>query len=203
MRNGPTAAVLVVLAVSGCGVAGGTEEPVEKKPAMTMREAAEHADRITSSTMDAVKPPVEWAHHVFSESACTDFKGDLTGTGTVTRRAAVLTVISKERLGNFLGVVERHWKRSGYGITSVRNHRDNPAIFAATPGDFRMSLEVGYEGQVFLDVTTPCMTESGVPPPGPRPGGPEYTGEEPPPPDRNSAFWSARTPVPSHSSGRG
>jgi hypothetical protein len=193
VRARSAAAVLMVLAVSSCGIARETGKSVEE-PAMSMQEAAEDADKIVSSTMRAVRPPVAWAHSVSSESSCGT-SGEGTRTGSVTRRAAVLTVISDERRGNFLGVLERHWKNSGYEITSVRNHPDNPAIFAATPDDFRMSLEVGYKGQVFLDVTTPCVAESEVAPPNPEPGEPEYTGEKPPLPDRRSDFWSARTPV--------
>ncbi|MFH0241608.1 hypothetical protein ACGRHY_04025 [Streptomyces sp. HK10] len=185
----------MVLAVSGCGIAKETGKTVEE-PAMSMQEAAEEADKIISSTMRAVKPPITWAHSVSSESSCGTSGEDI-GTGAVTRRAAVLTVISGERRGSFLGVLERHWKKSGYEITNVRNHPDNPAMFAATPDDFRMSMEVGYKGQAFLDVTTPCMTESEVAPPRPAPSGPEYTGEKPPLPDRHSDFWSARAPVPS------
>ncbi|MFD0393540.1 hypothetical protein ACFQ3Z_17920 [Streptomyces nogalater] len=73
-----------------------------------------------------IHPPVEAAPGPSSEAICPDFKNDSTGTGQVTRRRYVMTIISSERRGNFLGVVERYWKKLGYTITSVRDHKEMP-----------------------------------------------------------------------------
>ncbi|MGD9481995.1 hypothetical protein WDH52_01845 [Streptomyces sp. TRM70308] len=190
MKLRTAAVALAVLAVSGCG-SNSQAQPTEKQSTMNMQEAAEQADDIILGTWNAVRPPVEWSHRESTEGACTDATNDLTGTGSVTRRAAVLTIVSGERRGNLLGVVERHWKNSGYEITSVRDHKENPAIFASTPEDFRLSLVVGYQGQVFLDVVTPCVEESEVAPPATEANGGDGKGGDVPLPDRESAFWSA------------
>ncbi|WP_079166165.1 hypothetical protein [Streptomyces oceani] len=162
---------------------------------MNMQEAAEYADKIISDTFSGVEPSISWMHGESTSSSCSEFNRDETGAGSVTRRAVVMTEISAERRGNFLGVVERNWKKSGHEITSVRRHEDNPAIFAATPEDFRMSLEVGYKGQVFVDVVTPCMKKSEVSSPQTEANGPNYSGKRPPTPNVHSDFWSAKTPV--------
>ena len=100
---------------------------------MNMQEAADHAEGIIDATLKAIDPSVEVMRGPSSDSNCTDFKSAGTGTGSVTRRRYVMTIISDERRGGFLGVVERYWKKHGYKITSVRNSTDMPAIFAVDP----------------------------------------------------------------------
>ncbi|MCZ0973074.1 hypothetical protein O1L55_20160, partial [Streptomyces albulus] len=41
------------------------------------------------------------------------FKNDATGTGTVTRRAAVMTIISATQRGKFIEAVKHYWKDKG------------------------------------------------------------------------------------------
>ncbi|AXK37398.1 hypothetical protein DVA86_16940 [Streptomyces armeniacus] len=159
---------------------------------MNMQQAAEFADGVVKGTIDAVVPPVQWTHGESTHGGCGE---GAAGTGSVTRRAVIMTEVSAERRGSFVGVVERYWKKQGYEIRNVRKHKESPAVFAATPEDFRMSLVVGYKGQVFIDVVTPCMTESEVSPPKTQANGPDYSGERPPTPNHHSDFWSARTPV--------
>jgi hypothetical protein len=184
--------VLAVMALSGCGVIGSPTSAKSKDPDMNMQKAADHADEILDKTLKEIVPSVESARGPSSDAICTDFKNDATGRGDVTRRRYVLTIISPERRGSFLGIVERHWKKSGYKITSIRNHEEMPAIFASTPEDFRMSLEIGYKGQAFFDVSSPCVTESKVtdpPMPPINPDDPASNGL----PYIRSDFWSAET----------
>ncbi|GBP99953.1 hypothetical protein SSP531S_13570 [Streptomyces spongiicola] len=199
MKHRMFAVALTVSAVSGCGLIGdGDTAPKGRTQSMNMQEAGEQAERILDATFGAVKPRVEVQRGPSSDPICTDFKNDSTGTGQVTRRRYVMTIISDERRGSFLGVVERHWNKNGYEITTVRKHKENPAIFATSPEGFQVVLEFGYRGQASVDVTSPCVTESAVTEP-PRepldPGSPAAKGL----PYVRSDFWSAETPAPSPS----
>ncbi|WP_256104068.1 hypothetical protein [Streptomyces sp. ODS05-4] len=106
----------------------------------------------------------------------------------------VVTIVSAERRGAFLGVVEHHWKSAHYKITSVRDNKEAPAIYASGPGDFRLSLAFGDKGQAFLTVASPCVTESDVTEPPRAPIPPEARAADGFP-YLHSGFWSARTPV--------
>ncbi|MBD0422997.1 hypothetical protein H0H10_28235 [Streptomyces sp. TRM S81-3] len=169
---------------------------------MNLQEAADRAEQILDGTLAGIKPEVEAARGPSSDSVCTDRKNDGVGTKTVTRRRYVMTIISEDRRGNFLGVIERQWKRNGYEITSVRRNKEMPAIFASTPEGFRVSLEIGYKGQASFVVTSPCATESEVTE-APRepidPDSPAGKGL----PYAHSDFWSADTPLSSPSPGAG
>ncbi|RLL70677.1 hypothetical protein D7M15_21495 [Streptomyces sp. Z26] len=164
---------------------------------MNMREAAEQADALLDQTLEAVHPGVRWEHGQVSDSACTGGGMDEGAEkGAVLRRRAVSTVISDERRGSFLGVVERHWKERGYRVTSVNSDKKLPAVYVETSEGFSLSLSFGYRGQAFFEAASPCADRSEVPPPGARPGVPDYTGRKPPLPDEHSDFWSDRAPVP-------
>lgn len=194
MKIRPILAGTCLVAASGCGLADRIPEEGQTRT-MNMQEAGDRAERILDRMLGAIKPPVETIRGPSSDAVCTDFKNDATGSGQVIRRRHVMTIISAERRGSFLGVVERAWKRDGYEITSVRKNRDMPAMFATTPEGFRVSLLIGYKGQAFFDVTTPCVTESQVTEP-PRtpidPHSPAAKGL----PYIHSKFWSASSPVP-------
>ncbi|MGW2486473.1 hypothetical protein ACWCV9_04530 [Streptomyces sp. NPDC001606] len=156
---------------------------------MNMQEAAEHADNLLAGTLDAIKPPVKWAHGISTDISCT-----------VSRRISVTTVISSERRGNFLGVVEQYWKKKGFTYRGSNNSKETPATYFLTPDNFQIRLLFGYQGQAHFEVTTPCVEKSDVAPPKPRPGAPTYDGSEPPLPSEHSDFWSATSPVPGTSS---
>ncbi|GAA3728783.1 hypothetical protein [Streptomyces tremellae] len=147
---------------------------------MNMQEAAEQADRMLDGTLDAVRPPVRWTH-----------RPTTTGTCDVWRRRAVMTEISPQRRGAFLGVVERYWRGAGYEISSVRNSREFPAVYARSPDGFGISLTVGGRGQVFLEAATPCVRHSGVPRPRTPANGPDYQGGPVPWPNVRDDFWSS------------
>ncbi|AGJ56319.1 hypothetical protein ABZ593_17985 [Streptomyces sp. NPDC012617] len=106
-----------------------------------------------------------------------------------------MTIVSPERRGNFLGVVDRAWRASGYRMKSINNDPDVPAIFAQTEDGFGVSLIVGGEGQVFLEVDTPCVEESEVAESTTQATAPTYEGmEHIPRPNIRSPFWSAGAP---------
>nr|WP_107420940.1 hypothetical protein [Streptomyces sp. CB03234] len=152
---------------------------------MDMQDAAEHADAMLDTTIKAVVPEIQWTHH-----------NTTTGSCDVSRRRKVMTIISDERRGSFLGVIERFWKESGYKITAVRKSVDRPAIFAESPDGFGISLVFGHAGQAVFEVATPCVQQSEVAEPTTKPNGPAYPLGKIPTPNVRSDFWSAETPVP-------
>lgn len=105
-----------------------------------------------------------------------------------------MTVISAERRGSFLGLVDRFW-RSRYVIKAVNKDPDVPAIFAQTGDGFGVSLIIGGKGQAFFEVDSPCVRQSKVVAPATKPNGPEYVGGEViPRPNVRSEFWSLGAP---------
>ncbi|ORT55255.1 hypothetical protein [Streptomyces sp. CB03238] len=152
---------------------------------MNMQEAAERADAMLDATLNAVVPEVQWDHATTTAGSCN-----------VNRRRTVTTIISEQRRGSFLGIVERFWNKSGYKITSVNQSREMPAIFAKSRDGFQLSLSFGYKGQAFFEVATPCVQESEVAEPTTKPNGPAYPLGKIPTPNVRSDFWSAETPVP-------
>lgn len=103
-----------------------------------------------------------------------------------------MTVISPERRGSFLGLVDRYWREGQYRIKAVNKDVDVPAIFAQTKDGFGVSLIVGGEGQVFFEVDSPCVRKSEVGEPVAEPNGPSYASSESiPRPNIHSDFWSA------------
>ncbi|MEV5601708.1 hypothetical protein AB0L33_09725 [Streptomyces sp. NPDC052299] len=150
---------------------------------MDMQAAAEHADAIMDATLSGIKPAVQWAHGPTTTGSCD-----------VTRRRSVMTIISADRRGNFLGVVERGWKDQGYRIKGINNDLDSPAIYAQTDDGFGVSLIFG-GGQAFFEVDSPCVDESDVAEATASPNGPSYEGEYPlPRPNVRSDFWSLGAP---------
>ncbi|MFE3824202.1 hypothetical protein [Streptomyces sp. NPDC059092] len=193
-------AAALVMVVAGCGIPGtswGEKEEKHVVSKMSLQEAAEKADTIMLETISSVQPPLNWVHYAPTESGCGDYTIDGKTTGAATRRAAVMTVVSEERRGNLLGVLERLWKKQGYEITSTNPAKETPAIFARTPEDFRMSVKVGAKGQVFFSLATPCFIESEVAPPKTKANGTPFEGPKVPSPSVHSDFWSASTPAPS------
>ncbi|MEU5657425.1 hypothetical protein ABZ802_17625 [Streptomyces sp. NPDC047737] len=151
---------------------------------MNMQQAAARADNILDNLLKDVEPQVKWTHGPTTTGSCD-----------VTRRRAVMTIVSAERRGNFLGLVDRSWRKSGYRMKSVNNDPEVPAMFAQTKDGFGVSLIVGGEGQVFFEVDTPCVEESEVAESTTRATAPTYEGQEHiPRPNIRSPFWSAGAP---------
>ncbi|MEU5286412.1 hypothetical protein AB0G97_20710 [Streptomyces sp. NPDC020755] len=73
-----------------------------------------------------------------------------------------MTVVSAERRGSLLGVVDRFWRRNGYRMTAINNDVEFPAIYAKTQDGFQVTLIVADKGQVHFDVDSPCVRRSEV-----------------------------------------
>lgn len=184
--------LLLVWLAAGCAVPFGGGSDERKALGVDMQEAAVQADSIMLKTLNGVRPELLWNHGPSIDSRC----GDMPGTGSVKRRIAVMTVVSKERRGSLLGVVERDWKSRGYQVTSVRASEELPAMYASTPEGFRMRVAVAGQGQFFFSITTPCFAESDVADPRTPPNTPHREGGYPQRPDVRDDFWSAPSPPP-------
>ncbi|MFJ8567758.1 hypothetical protein [Streptomyces sp. NPDC093514] len=172
--------------LAGCEPSGGTKNEQGAVAGMDMQGAAERADAMFYDTVGAIKPDIEWVHDTTTTGSCD-----------VTRYWTVMTVVSPERRGNFLGVVEKFWKANGYRINTVNPDRDMPEIVATSPDGFGITVLFGHQGQAFFEVTSPCVKNSKVAPPSKPANGPTYEGETAvPTPNVRSDFWSAETPAP-------
>ncbi|MEU1075148.1 hypothetical protein ABZ404_21220 [Streptomyces sp. NPDC005878] len=163
---------------------------------MNMQQGAEKADAILQNTLAGITPGLRWVHEASEDIGCSDWKNAGTGTGSVIRGIMIMTVVSPERRGALLGVVERNWTASAYKITRVNRSKELPSITAFTPGGFQVHVAVGGEGQFRFSVTTPCLTDSPVQKPT-TPSNvdtntPAYEGGKPlPRPYIHDDFWSA------------
>ncbi|MFE7758285.1 hypothetical protein [Streptomyces sp. NPDC057429] len=168
--------VLGVLAVAGCGS--------EEGDGVDMQNAAERADGMLDAVLQEIDPKVDWTHGPTTTGSCE-----------VSRRRTVMTVISVDRRGSFLGIVDRYWRRSGYQINAINNDSEFPAIYAKTKEGYAASLRFGGEGQAFFRIDSPCVEESEVADSTTRPTAPTYEGmENIPRPNIRSSFWSAGAP---------
>ncbi|MFC8288179.1 hypothetical protein ACFW6N_33415 [Streptomyces cyaneofuscatus] len=170
--------------LAGCGLLGGAKNGKGALAGMDMQGAAERADEVFYATVGAIKPEIEWVHRATTTGSCD-----------VTRYWTVMTVVSEQRRGNFLGVVERFWKASDYRIKMVNPSKDMPTIIAASRDGFGVRVSFGYKGQAFFEVTSPCVDESKVAAPTKVANGRMYEGKIPTPNVR-SDFWSAETSAP-------
>ncbi|WP_399126909.1 hypothetical protein [Streptomyces sp. ITFR-6] len=169
--------------ISSCVGSGGKFNE-DEEVGMDIQEAAEHADGLLNDVLKEIRPEVQWTHGPTTTGSCD-----------VTRRRAIMTIVSAERRGSFLGLVERFWRKNNYKIKAINNDLDVPAIFAQTRDGFGVSLIVGGQGQVFLEVDSPCVRESEVAEPMTAPNGPSYADAEViPRPNVRSDFWSAGAP---------
>ncbi|MEU1124191.1 hypothetical protein ABZ371_11640 [Streptomyces sp. NPDC005899] len=175
--------LFVCLALSGCENRI-TAVNSEKSTDVNMQEAANRADGILDAVLAKIHPGLQWAHGPTSAGGCD-----------VSRMRVVMTIISTERRGNFLGVVERFWRSNGFRIKAVNNDADFPAIYARTSDGFGASLSFGGEGQAFFEVDSPCVEKSEVAESTTPPSGRSYEGVYPlPRPNIRSPFWSAGAP---------
>ncbi|WP_037858423.1 hypothetical protein VM636_11905 [Streptomyces sp. SCSIO 75703] len=145
---------------------------------MNLQEAADRADGILDEAFAAITPPVQWTHRYSMPGDCY-----------VDRDRAVMTIISAERRGSFLGVLERHWKGKGYRL--VATSPNGLAAHFTTEDGFQLEVLVAPNGQAHLSVTTPCVEKSEVAQPTSSPSGPDYAERELPAPNVKSTFWSS------------
>ncbi|MFD6231092.1 hypothetical protein ACFWFZ_30150 [Streptomyces sp. NPDC060232] len=197
MKPPRTVAALFLLAALVAGCSPGADDASAKTGmSMHMQEGAERADAILQETLAAVRPELKWNHGPGGSAGCTKgMAGAATGTGASNRLIAILTVVSEERRGALLGLIERAWKDRGYKITNVNKSPKFPAIFARTPDGYSLSVEVGGEGQFFLEAATPCLNDADVMRPFTKPNTSQRRGPFPQRPDEQDEFWSATTPV--------
>ncbi|MGW2041636.1 hypothetical protein [Streptomyces virginiae] len=202
-RTGPAARTLraavslLVLALLAAGCGFGGDAPADRKTSMNMQQGAERADAILQETLAAVRPELKWNHGPGGSAGCTKgVAGAATGTGASDRIISIMTVVSEERRGALLGVIERAWKDRGYKITSVNESQKAPAIHAETQDGYALTVKVGGQGQFFLTAATPCLTDSDVLEPATKPNTHVRSGPFPQRPDERDEFWSAETPVP-------
>ncbi|MFE9372706.1 hypothetical protein ACFYM2_23455 [Streptomyces sp. NPDC006711] len=157
----------------------------KKGPDMNMQQAADRADAMLDATFAAIQPEVQWSHTATTAGSCD-----------VTRRRMVMTIISEQRRGSFLGLIERFWKQSGYVIKSVNPDKQMPVIYAQSRDGFAITVSVGDKGNVDFEVDTPCVQESKVAKPKSKANGPSYEDVWPLPlPNVHSDFWSTDTPI--------
>lgn len=195
-------AAVLAMTVTGCGFVGMSDDGGSEKgkvSKVSLQVAAEEADGIMLATVTSVKPELNWVHYAPTDEGCDSYTIDGKATGSATRRVAVMTIVSQERRGSLLGVIERHWKGEGYKITGVNRSKIFPAIYASTPEDFRLVAKVGKKGQFFFGITTPCFILSKVEDPKTTPNGTPFEGSVVPDPYVRSDFWSATTSIPSTS----
>ncbi|WP_405458652.1 hypothetical protein OG786_16280 [Streptomyces sp. NBC_00101] len=148
---------------------------------MNMQDAAQVADGTLDSVVSEIQPEIHWTHGPTTTGSCV-----------VTRRRTVMTMISEDRRGNFLGVVDRFWRKVGYRIEAINNDEVFPAIYARTDDGFSISLSFGGSGQAFFRVDSPCVENSEVVDSKSKPNTPSYEGmENIPRPNIHSDFWSA------------
>ncbi|MFH9612096.1 hypothetical protein [Streptomyces sp. NPDC017448] len=190
----PLVAVVLALgaALSGCGSESGPrgdgvstgQERAEgsgKEKGMDMQEAAEESDALLDAVLEGIDPEVQWAHGPTTTRACG-----------VTRRRAVMTVVSPERRQTFLDRAETFWRKNDYRIKAVNKDEKFPAVYAVTRSGFGVSVSFRGKGQAFLEADSPCVKESEVAAPASEPNGPAYEGVYPlPRPNVRSDFWSA------------
>ncbi|MFE6729688.1 hypothetical protein ACFVDN_17610 [Streptomyces californicus] len=158
----------------------GQEKGKGRDQEMDMQEAAERADAMLDAVLKGIDPDVRWAHGPTTTRACG-----------VTRRRAVMTIVSPERRQTFLDRAETFWRKNDYRIKAVNKDDKFPAVYAVTRSGFGVSVSFRGKGQAFLEADTPCVKESKVAAPASEPNGPAYEGVYPlPRPDVRSDFWS-------------
>ncbi|WP_097868862.1 hypothetical protein [Streptomyces sp. rh34] len=178
------AALTLGVVLSGCGSEDGSARDggvsTGKERGMDMQEAAEQSDAMLDAVLKGIDPDVRWAHGPTTTRACG-----------VTRRRAVMTVISPERRQTFLDRAETFWRKNDYRIKAVNKDDTFPAVYAVTKSGFGVSVSFRGKGQAFLEADSPCVKESKVAAPTAEPNGPAYEGVYPlPRPDVRSDFWS-------------
>ncbi|APS20654.1 MULTISPECIES: hypothetical protein [Streptomyces] len=180
----PPVAVVLVLALgaplAGCGSERGDGVSAGKEERVDMQEAAEQSDAMLDAVLKGIDPDVQWAHGPTTTRACG-----------VTRRRAVMTVVSPERRQTFLDRAENFWRKNGYRIKAVNKDEKFPAVYAVTRSGFGVSVSFRGKGQAFLEADSPCVKESKVAAPTAEPNGPAYKDVYPlPRPNVRSDFWS-------------
>lgn len=161
---------------------------------MDMQQAGQRSEAILDGTLAAIRPPVKWAYGAPAEAACSTGLNEPTDTTTVNRSRNILTVISEQRRGNLLGLVQRYWEGQGFRIVSVNSDKDMPRIRATNADGFTVSLDVGSIGNVSVSAGLSCAVNSAMTYPKGTPGQPGGPKKEELRPREHSDFWSSGEP---------
>ncbi|MFH8380162.1 hypothetical protein ACH4E7_04365 [Kitasatospora sp. NPDC018058] len=119
-------------------------------------DAAERCETLLRETVDAVRPAPAWREAVSGTGVRLPPPGrESEPHWYVTRRRDLLTLVSPCRQGELVGVVERHWRRRGWTITSLTAGRDRPGVAAVTWDGYQLALGVGEFGAITLTAGSP------------------------------------------------
>ncbi|WP_097237007.1 hypothetical protein [Streptomyces sp. 1331.2] len=129
-------------------------------------DAAERCETLLQDTLDAVDPTPAWQEAAPRAGARLPRPGlgsARCGSDVlwyVTRGRDILTVVSLPRRALLVGVVERHWRRRGWTITSLDTDWDRHGVAATTPDGYRLALRFGELGEAGLTVSSPGVARS-------------------------------------------
>ena len=131
---------------------------------MDATQARTRIDTLLNETLQAVKPPLKWRDGWYNVRENTSGINDRPdGTAHINRDRYIMTKISQAKFGALLGTVERYWKKQGYTITSINADKRMPAIYARTQDGNRISIEIGYPGNVTITAGVPYIKDTGNP----------------------------------------
>ncbi|GAA0580460.1 hypothetical protein [Streptomyces crystallinus] len=193
MRRGLGLVVLLatLMGLTACGGQTKSENQNDQRVrAMNMQQAGEGSENILDATLAAIQPPVKWSYGAPMQEACSTDLNEPMGRTTVTRSRNILTIISPDRRGSLLGVVQRHWESAGFKVTSVRDDESMPWVRATRDDGFSVSLQVGSVGNVFLSASFACAEDAEMTYPSGTPGKPGGPRTEELKPRERSEFWS-------------
>ncbi|MGW3038618.1 hypothetical protein ACWC9T_00940 [Kitasatospora sp. NPDC001159] len=145
-------------------------------------DSAERCETLLRETVGAVRPVLVWREAAPSLGVRLPLPGrESEPHWYVTRGRDLLTLVSSCRQGELVGVVERHWRRLGWTITSLNAGRDRPGVAAVTPDGFQLVLGIGEFGEIALTAGSPGAARS-----------PRWaTGEVASLPNVHCPYWSA------------
>ncbi|MFG2904132.1 hypothetical protein ACGF13_03565 [Kitasatospora sp. NPDC048286] len=124
-------------------------------------DAAERCETLLQDTLDAVRPAPVWQGAPARAGARLPLPGrESELLWYVTRGRDLLTVVSLPRRAALADVVERHWRRRGWTITSLNADRDRPGVAATTPDGYRLALRFGESGEAGLTASSPGVARS-------------------------------------------
>ncbi|WP_051830261.1 MULTISPECIES: hypothetical protein [Streptomyces] len=128
--------------------------------------AAERCETLLQDTLDAIAPTPAWQEAVPRAGARLSQPGrGSAGCESelhwyVTRGRDILTVVSLPRRAVLVDVVERHWRRRGWTITSLNADWDRQGVTATTPDGYRLALRFGELGEAGLTASSPGVARS-------------------------------------------
>ncbi|MFG2532692.1 hypothetical protein [Streptomyces sp. NPDC048516] len=158
---------------------------------MDTSQASRRLNELLDSTFASVKPALKWRDGDTEVLQVNDsVSNQPNGKATVSKTRYLRTKVSKKRLGGLMGVIERHWKASGYKITNI--NPKVPSFVGLTSDGFSIRFSVGRPGNVYFDAASPSVEDPGF-------SGTLKEGDKFPPdsdgdpnimPDVHDPFWS-------------